>query len=273
MASLSISRAWDEAKAVLAGDGRLIWTVALALLFLPQVLSSTVAPPTNVADQAAPAGSGLVVTAALLVSMIGQLAIARLAVGPATSVGDAIRHGARRFLPALAAFLIFLFGMALILVPLIMALGLSPMLLNPASAPPAQLLGRLLILVLLAFLLSVKFLLVTPVASSEPIGPIAILKRSWGLTGGHYARLLGFVLLATVAALVVVLTAQIVGTIFAKLFAQSVSPLSAGALVLALFTAGAQAALSAAFTVMLARIYVQAAGLGARVSVPDTRDD
>lgn len=273
MASLSISRAWDEAKAVLARDGRLIWTVALALLFLPQVLSSTVAPPANVADQAAPAGSGLIVTAALLVSMIGQLAIVRLAVGPATSVGDAIRHGARRFLPALAAFFIFLLGMALILVPLIMALGLSPMLLNPASAPPAQLLGRLLILVLLALLLSVKFLLVTPVASSEEIGPIAILRRSWSLTGGHYARLLGFVLIATIAALVVVLTAQIVGTIFAKLFAESINPLSAGALVLGLFTAGAQAALSAVFTIMLARIYVQAAGSGNQVSVPSTRDE
>ena len=273
MASLSISRAWDEAKAVLARDGRLIWTVALALLFLPQVFSSTVAPPANVAGEAAPAGSGLVVLVALLVSMVGQLAIVRLAVGPATSVGDAIRHGLRRFLPALAAFFVFLLGMALILVPLIMAIGLSPMLLNPASSPPPQLLGRLLILVLLAFLLSVKFLLVTPVASSEEIGPIAILKRSWMLTGGHYARLLGFVLLATIAALVAVITAQIVGTIFAKLFAESINPLSAGALVLGLFTAGTQAALSAAFTVMLARIYVQVAGVGTQASVPNTSDD
>ena len=272
MASLSISRAWDEAKAVLARDGGLIWTVALALLFLPQALSSTIAPPVNLASEAAPTGSGLIVTAALLISMIGQLAIVRLAVGPTTSVGDAIRHGASRFLPALLAFVIFVFGMAIILVPLIMLLGLAPMVINPAAAPPPLFMGRLLILVVLAFLLSVKFLLVTPVASSERIGPIAILKRSWSLTGGHYARLLGFVLLVTIAALVVVITAQIVGTIAAKLFADTVNPLSAGALVLALFTAGAQSALSAVFTVMLARIYAQVSSHVPQATVPSTND-
>lgn len=272
MASLSISRAWDETKAVLARDGRLISTVAMALLFLPQVLASTISPPANLTDVAAPSGAGLIVLVALLVSMIGQLAIVRLAVGPATSVGDAIRHGASRFPSALAAFVMFVFGMALILVPLIMALGLTPLIMNPASPPPPDALGKMLLLVLVAFFLSVKFLLVTPVASAETVGPIAILKRSWTLTGGHYLRLVGFILLATIAALIVVIVAQIVGAIVAKLFADTVNPLSAGALVLALFTAGAQAALSAIFTVMLARIYVQVAGRAAEVSVPHSGD-
>ncbi|HET7708667.1 MAG TPA: hypothetical protein VFK50_03925 [Sphingomicrobium sp.] len=256
----------------MARDGRLIWTVALALLFLPQVLSSTVAPPANLATEAAPGSSGLVITAALLISMIGQLAIVRLAVGPTTSVGNAIRHGARRFPSALAAFLLFLIGMALILVPLIILLGLTAMLINPASPPPPQFVLRVLLLLVVAFLVSVRFLLVTPVASSESAGPIAILKRSWALTGSHYARLLGFILLATIAALVVVIAAQIVGTIIARLFADTVNPLSAGALVLALFTAGAQAALSAVFTVMLARIYVQAAGQAPQATVPSTNE-
>ena len=271
MASLSISKAWDESKAVLARDGRLIWTVALALLFLPQAISGTVAPPANLSDEVAPAWSGLVVLAALLVSIAGQLAIVRLAVGPTTSVGEAIRHGGRRFLPAFAAFFTFLCGMALLLVPLIVTLGLTDMIRSSAPPPPSAL-GKVLILVLLAFFLSVKFLLVTPVASAERVGPIGILKRSWELTGGHYGRLLGFVLLATIAALVALIAAQLVGTIFAKLFADSINPLSAGALVLALFTGGAQAGLSAAFTVMLARIYVQAAGTGPQASVPSTND-
>ena len=272
MASLSISRAWDETKAVLARDGRLIWTVALALLFLPQVFANIISPPANLTNVPAPKAAGLIVLAALLIGMVGQLAIVRLAVGPATSVADAIRHGGRRFPSALAAFIIFLFAMALILVPLIMALGLTPMIMNPASPPPPNALGKILVLVLVAFFLSVKFLLVTPVASSEDAGPIAILKRSWALTGGNYLRLLGFVLLVTIAALVVVITAQIVGSLAAKLIADTVNPLSAGALVLALFTAGAQAALSAVFTVMLARIYVQVASHGAHASVPSTTD-
>ena len=272
MTSLSISRAWDETKAVLARDGRLITTVALALLFLPQVFASTVSPPANLTDETAPAAASLIVLAALLISMIGQLAVVRLAVGPATSVGDAIRHGTRRFPSALSAFVIFLLGMALVLVPLIVALGLTPLIMSPASPPPPQALGRMLVLVLIAFFLSVKFLLVTPVASSEAVGPITILKRSWTLTGGHYLRLLAFVLLVTIAALVVVIVAQILGTVVAKLFADTVNPLSAGALVLALFTAGAQAALSAVFTVMLARIYAQVSGQATQASVPNTHE-
>jgi hypothetical protein len=272
MASLSISSAWEDTKAVLARDGRLIWTVALALLFLPQALSSTLSPPASLASVAAPAWAGLIVILALLVGMVGQLAIVRLALGPTTSVGDSIRHGSRRFSAALSAFVLFISGMALILVPLVVILGLTPLILNPASPPPPQALGRMLILVLIAFLLSVKFLLITPIASSERIGPIAILQRSWALTGSHYARLLGFILLATIAALVVVITAQLIGTIAARLFSENINPLSSGALVVALFVSGAQAALSAVFTVMLARIYAQIAGQAAQVSVPDTGD-
>jgi hypothetical protein len=272
MADLSISRAWDETKAVLARDGKLVSTVALALLFLPQVVANTVSPPANLAAEAAPRFAGLVVLAALLIGGVGQLAIVRLAVGPATSVGDSIRHGGRRFLPAIIAFILLLCGMALVLSPVLIALGLGPMIMDPASAPPDQFLGRLSLAALIALLISVKFMLVTPVASTEAVGPLRILKRSWQLTAGHYLRLLAFIILVAIPAAIVLVASQFIGIIVARLLADSINPLSAGALVFALITAATQAALSAVFTVMLARIYAQVAGHFAEPSVPSTGD-
>ena len=44
MASLSISKAWDESKAILAHDGRLIASVALALVALPTAITGLIDP-------------------------------------------------------------------------------------------------------------------------------------------------------------------------------------------------------------------------------------
>ena len=49
--------------------------------------------------------------------MIGQLAIVRLAIGPSTTVGQAIAHGARRFPAALGALLIIIAALFVLLIP------------------------------------------------------------------------------------------------------------------------------------------------------------
>src|SRR5215212_11886131 len=102
MAALSISQAWDETREVLARDGRLIGAVALALVLLPETVSGVIAPP---AAQP-PSWMPLVQILVLLAGIVAQIAIIRLALGPATSVGEAISHGLKRLLPAFAAILI-----------------------------------------------------------------------------------------------------------------------------------------------------------------------
>ena len=272
MADLSLSRAWDETKAVFARDGKLVSTVALALLFLPQVVANTISPPANLANERAPAFAGAIVLLSLIIGIVGQLAIVRLAIGPTTSVGDAISHGGRRFLPAFLAFIIFLCGVGLLMVPLLLLLGLGPMLLDPANAPPGEFLVRMLLVAVIALLISVKFMLMTPIASSEEGGPIHIIKRSWNLTSGAYFKLLGFIVLVAIPAVLVLLVAQFFGIILARLLTDTINPYSAGALVLGLVTAASQAAVSAVFTVMLARIYAQLAGRVAEPSVPSSGD-
>ncbi|MFL6842219.1 MAG: hypothetical protein ACJ8D2_07225, partial [Sphingomicrobium sp.] len=94
MAQLSVSKAWDETRGIFVRDGSLLTAVALALLVLPQIIVGLVTVPG--AGAATPAGR-LVWLVAALVGVVGQIAIVRLALGH-TTVGDAIGHGARRFL-------------------------------------------------------------------------------------------------------------------------------------------------------------------------------
>ena len=96
MSSLSISKAWDESKAIGARDGRLIAAVALALVLLPQAIYGVIVPPPAMSGEEAPSwATGLSLIVAVI-GVVGQIAIIKLALGPATSVGESILHGFKR---------------------------------------------------------------------------------------------------------------------------------------------------------------------------------
>ena len=129
------------------------------------------------------------------------------------------------------------------------------------GAAPDPSIGRaILIFVLLALVLSVRFQLILPVAAAETGGPIHIFRRSWELSAGHYWRLLGFLLLVCLVAVVVLLIAQIVGGILAKALFGEAKPLTVSALIVALITGVVQTAFMVIVSTMVARIYVQLAG-------------
>ena len=269
---LSISRAWDETKARVAADGRLLTIVALALLFLPQVIAGTIAPPPTLSEVAAPRWAWVVGVIAGFIGIIGQLAIVRLSTVRASQVGEAVSAAAGRMLPALGALLLFAFGMVIIMIPLaILLVGTGIIDLPQANASPEGLGGGILILGLIVILISVRFILMVPVASLETGGPFRILKRSWQLTRGHYWRLLAFVLLISIGALFLLAATQMLGGIVGKLLFGDLAPFSAGALLTALIGAAVQAAFAVTVTVMIARIYTQLAGDPAvDVSVPSS---
>ena len=259
MRALSIGRAWDESRQILARDGRLITSIALALILVPQALAGVVAPPPNLSGVEPPAWMPLITILVLCAGIIGQIAIIRLALGPAATVGEAIRHGTSRFLTALLALLLFGAGLALILTPLFMLIAGADAVQAIAegrSTPKAG--AALLLVVLLIVVISARFQLILPIAASEPGGPVRVLKRNWAITAGHYWKLLGFLALVLITAVVVLLTAQVLGGIIAKLVGD-VEPLSLSALIVALITAAAQTAVTAVLSTMLARIYAQVA--------------
>jgi hypothetical protein len=260
VAKLSISRAWDETRDVLGRDGRLLSTVAVALLALPSTVQTLVTPVTK-PGELPPLGSWLIVLLiTLLIGVVGQLAIARLALGSQTSVGEAISQGAKRLLPYFLAILLWVGPIAVLLY--FAAQQMRP----PTPSPGMAVL--FLVLVFLLIFLAVRLIIAVAVASAEPLGPIGILQRSWQLTSGSWWRLFGFLVLFMIAVLSVMIAVGAIIGILAGIVLGPPEPMSVSALVIALVTQLAVAAVTVVFLVMLTRIYLQLAARN--VTVPET---
>jgi hypothetical protein len=268
MSRLSLSRAWDESKEIFVRDGGLLTAVALALLVLPEIVAGVVSPPTVVSQSA---GGRILALVMAFVGVIGQLAIVRLAIGPSTTVGQAIAHGARRFPATLGALILLVLAMGIIIIPLLVVLLMTGVIAAPVAgqAPPPSFSTALLVILIAALFMAVKFLMTVPVASAEAAGPLTILKRSWKLTSGDYWPLFGVELLLLIAALALLLSAQFVGGGIAAALGQ-IEPFSVSALVLSAFMGVAQGVFTVLASVMLARIYLQLARGDAEVSVPSS---
>ena len=265
MQQLSISRAWDETREVLRRDGSLIATLALALMVLPGTISNMVQPRVPAGQMAEPGWWTLVQLLALLIGVVGQLAIVQIALGRRQSVGEAIAHGARRAPAFLGATILWILPLALLVIPFAQRIEANRATPDPTSA-------LIMVAVLLVFLfLAVRLILTTPVAGSEAAGPITILRRSWGLTRGRWWRLFGFLLLFFVAALIVITAVTSVVGVIVGLADGPPAPWSIGALVLALTSQLLSAALTVLLVLLLTRLYAQLTGPAAAesASVPD----
>ena len=263
MAGLSISRAWDESRAVLARDGKLMFTVALALMALPAAIAELINPSGSASSQNL--GAAIIALVVGIIGLVGQLSIARLTVGPSLTVGEAIAHGARRTLPYLLSVILLFVGFIILALPFLgamMALGMDFQ--PPVDTIPPGALFLALVLTALILAVAVRLLLASPVASIEHSGPIDILKRSWELTAGHFWRLFGFLMLFLVTAIVVLGVVSMIAGLLAAVAGEA-EPFSLSALIVALLTSVASAAVTTVFVVMLTRIYVQLAGRDAEI--------
>ena len=261
MSVFSISSAWEETKSVLERDGRLFASVALALIILPAAIMGVLDPRVDQGQQA-PAWFNLLILVVSLISLAGQLALIRLALGPSVTVGGAIGHGFRRLPIYVLALIVLTIGVVLVTMPFVLAaVGLG---MNLETGTEAQITGPFLWILLLylvaIFALMTRFLLTMPVASLERTGPLDMLKRSWSLTSGHWAKLFGFLIVALLgAALVILSVALVVGSLTALLFDSS-GPMTLAALIQGIAQAIVTGIFSVLFTLMLARFYVQLSG-------------
>ena len=264
MAKLSISRAWDETRAILARDGKLLATVAAALFLLPQVLVGFATGQTSGADQ--PGGIGvLLMSVAAIIGLVGQLAVVRMSLGQGISVGEAIGHGLRRALPFLLSLLLILVLFVVLFMITVMILGavgaIDMQAVASGGTPRPQDVGLILLLVFIPFMyVGIRLLVLAAVASEERLGPLAALRRSWALTGGNGWRLFGFIVIFIIGAVIVTAAVAMIAGLIVRLLVGSVDPFSAGALILALFGGLAQAAVTLVYVVMVSRIYSQLAG-------------
>lgn len=256
MASLSISRAWEEAKARIATDGRLMAVVSAALVALPTLISEVVNPRSTGGE------GGLleacVVLIATLFTIVGQLAIIRLALGHTISVAEAISHSIRRLPYYVVAGLLILLGFFILAIPFGLVLVGAGVQLDRQSVGQSGLAGLLgLLFFAIAIFIGTRMLMSSPVASEEEIGPIAILRRSWTLTHGHFLRLFAFIVMFIIGAGVAVMAISWGATFVAVILLGPVAPMSVSALLVAFVDAVATGAVTVVLAVTLARIYVQ----------------
>ncbi len=266
MSSLSISAAWEETRAILARDGRLYLAVALALVVLPQVVMAVVGSP--IAQDASMLAQ-LVYGAVILLGFVAQIAMCRLAIGPAVTVGDAITQGLVRLIPVFIVFAIAVVFMAIVAASIAIVLGAAGLVIikNPGT-PSGSVIALLLIIGAFTFTI---LQLVVPLAAAETGNPLRLIARSVQLARGHYLRLLGFVASVLFGIGLVVIAAELgLGSTVVLLLGKP-APGSMSALVLGLVAGLLQAAFTVVTAVMLARIYVQLAGRGsAQPGVPNS---
>jgi hypothetical protein len=255
MAGLSINSAWNETMAFMAREGRLVLPVGFMLIAFPGALVQAAMPAAAPNQLPEPGAWLLLVPLAIVATLIGNLAISLLALRPGASVGEAIQHGLRRSPVVLGAALLVGLASALVMVPVIvLAAGAAVALGNPGLAAIAG----LPMLALLVFLWT-RLLMLNPIGAMERLGPVAILRRSWALTKGYFWRLLGFLILLLVVAMVASAAVGTVGGILVVLLAGPPEPGSLSFYLVLILSTLVQAALSSIFAVMVARIYAQLA--------------
>lgn len=270
MRKVSISQAWDETRAILEHDGRLFVSVALALLVLPSLINGLVNLGSVSGSNARLVG-GIVSIVATLIGLAGQIGLIRLALGPSIAVGEAIGHGIRRMPIYFASLLLIIAALFVASIPfglVLQAIGVPLQRGTPVPNSPPVVIAAVLYFALIIFVL-VRMIMSGPVASSESAGPIAIIRRSWDLTAGHFWKLLAFILVVLVGGLVAIVAINAAIGTLARLFLGPIEPMSVSGLIIILIQALLGSALSVVFAVMLARIYVQLAARGeAQPGVP-----
>lgn len=271
MAILSISKAWEESKARIAVDGRLMAVVAAALIVLPGLIVEVISPSALRSDSSVL--ESILFLLSSLLALIGQLAIIRLAVTPAVSVGEAIGHGARRMPIYLVAAILLTILFIVILIPFGIAAYAAGVPFDRSSEQaflqsPVAMVLSLLYMALLIFI-AIRMLMSSPVASEEDAGPVQILRRSWDLTRGHWWRLFGFIVMFVIGALILIAAVNWAVTAFAVVLFGAIAPMSLSALLVGLFDSIVNGGVTVFLAVMLARIYLQLTGrTAAGASVP-----
>ena len=246
-------------------ETRLLVPVALALLFLPSVVSGLAMPKGGFGIGIG--ADALLLIALTLIAFVGQIAISRLALGHREPVGAAIRDAAMR-LPALLGALLIAgvplgIGFALVM-------GVAALLKQGGGNPVVALLLVLAgtIFLVAAIIVGARCLLNTAIAAVEPGGPVHILKRGFALTQGHALKLLGAALLIAIGGGIAVIALTSVVGLGVRLLLGPPEAWTVAALLVSLVAGAAQAVFSVLFTVLLARLYAQLAA--GEASVPSS---
>jgi hypothetical protein len=273
-----MNRTWSQALALVRKNFQLLALIAGVFMLLPSVLfyvafpeiltmMSVTADPDAVEAQMMAMMPQLPIAglAALLLQMIGYMAMIALIGNGRPTVGQSIVRGVKGLPALLGAVILFASGYIAVTLVFGLVVGLLAALFGMAGEGAAGL-GGILSTVLLAivFYVMVRFCLTLPAIVLERLGPVAALRRSWRMTKPRAGAIFAFFALLFVAYMVISLLLFIV---FGALgFVAGSQPAGGTALVLGLLS-GVVGALTA---VLLSAIMVSIHGQLA--AGPEPRD-
>ncbi len=261
---ISMNQVWDDSVAFIRREAALLIPLTLATVYLSDVLASIAS---GLAEPGKPNPSGtILMLAAALWSIVGQLAIAMLVLRPGHSVGEALSNGFRRLGKVV---------LVAVLIGLIVSVAATPIATaavfngaDPAKPETIQALPGWILLCATALIvgliwLAVRLALINPLIVDRNPGVVEAIKTGFALTKGISARLFFVALLYGVMLTILSRAVQFVaGSIFALIGAAIDSPL-AGTVMTAMVTGLITAAMSLLATVFLATLYRHVAGTSA----------
>jgi len=259
-----MSRAWNEAMAILRANGGLMAVIAGLFVFLPNLAMTMLAPATmsgppmegdETPEQMLEIMGGFYgevgpwMLALSIIGLIGSLAMYALVTTARPTVGEALKTGLLAFVPAILAQILMgvavgVVGAVLIGLPFVIGLPALAVLTIPIFA------------VLLIYII-VKLTLTSPVIVIEGVrNPIAALQRSWRLTKGNSLRLFGFYFILLICIFVV----MAVFAMFSSLFIALLGEGTAGLLVAGILNGVISAAFAVLGVGILSAVHRQLAG-------------
>lgn len=188
MSSFSIDAVWDDMIVFLRRESGLILPLALATFGVAMIMMGIGARPMD------PMSAGLTklllqmawTIPAMLLTVLGNMAISLLVLRPGITVGESLRAAVARLPVVIGIALLVGFGACILgIVEVVVATLLGP-LLAPDAATKQNL--AMLIIIVPAGWIGIRLFLMWQLVADRTTGPIVSLRGSFALTKGHAFR-------------------------------------------------------------------------------------
>jgi hypothetical protein len=263
---VNMGNVWDRTTEFLSDNLAAILPIAVLAILVPQAMSSAMGPARDTI------GAGLsqgIILVLLLPILWGQLVITALAVNANAGRAAAQSIATRRFGHMLLAMLLAFGGLALLSVPIFVALAVggadfAAMATGAAVMPTLSrgLAGFVIVyavaLLVVAVAVSVRLSTLLPAVVAAEGGVVGALRRSFALTRGIFWKTFGVLLLFGLVLWVACMAATFVfGAVF-RMLAPDAGPFGVGAIVVAILIGLLTTAYSVLVAAFSAKLYLAA---------------
>ncbi len=255
MSSFSIDAVWEETIAFLRRESALTLPLALATFGVGTVILGLAAEPVGVPapQMASLVGRLIWFLPALLLTLVGNMAISLVVLRPQASVGESLSTALHRVPVAIAIMLLLMVAALGVLI------AATVVVLILAAIWPLDMAARLSLTIYVALIptawLTIRLLVMWPAVADAGLGPVKALRTSFQLTRGHALKALIVSLTFGAVYVLLVSIAQLALTPVVRLIALAIDQADLIQLIAQLIIAFIGSVLMMGWTVYLAFVY------------------